>query len=401
MLKWAHSAKRHLILVLLTIAAVWFVVVRIAHSQRALEVVSAPAVVGDIETVVLATGIVQAFKQVSVGAQASGQLKSLKVSLGESVKSGTLIAEIDPMTEQNALLNAQAALSAVRAQRLAQEATLTQAELEFARQQAMLAQEATPRATFELAEATLSVTRANITALDAQIVQAQSTVDTAKLNLGYTKINAPMDGDVVAIITQQGQTVNANQLAPTIIKLARLDVVTIKAQISEADVVRVKPGQEVYFTILGEPDHRYAATLRAVEPAPDSINSDGSAGSSSGSSGSNGAANSAVYYNGLFDVENNDKKLRISMTAQVNVVIAEAKHVLMVPSAALSPMGKGNLVTVQVLDPQGRGVRRTVTVGINNNVNAQILSGLSEGERVIIGTADATVEAAAHRAMRM
>lgn len=384
------------------LAAVAFMAARYFGAHRNSEFVTAPVVIGNIEATVLATGTIQAYKQVSVGAQASGQLKALHVALGDEVKSGDLIAEIDPMTEQQALLNAQAALDVVRAQRLAQVAVLKQAQLEFERQKQMLGENATPRATYETAEATLGSTRANIAALDAQIVQSQAAVDAAKVNLGYTRISAPMAGEVVAVITQQGQTVIASQIAPTIIKLARLDLVTVKAQISEADVVRVKPGQDVNFTILGDSDHHYVAKLRAVEPAPDSINSEGGiGGAAAAAAGASGAAaNSAVYYNGLFDVRNDDRKLRIAMTVQVNIVLDQAKQVSIIPSAALIS-GPGHEVSVRVVDAGGKPSIRRVVVGINNNVNAQILSGLRPGERVVIGTANASIDQDARRALEM
>jgi len=384
------------------LAAVAFMAARYFGAHRNSEFVTAPVVIGNIEATVLATGTIQAYKQVSVGAQASGQLKALHVALGDEVKSGDLIAEIDPMTEQQALLNAQAALDVVRAQRLAQVAVLKQAQLEFERQKQMLGENATPRATYETAEATLGSTRANIAALDAQIVQSQAAVDAAKVNLGYTRISAPMAGEVVAVITQQGQTVIASQIAPTIIKLARLDLVTVKAQISEADVVRVKPGQDVNFTILGDSDHHYVAKLRAVEPAPDSINSEGGiGGAAAAAAGASGAAaNSAVYYNGLFDVRNDDRKLRIAMTVQVNIVLDQAKQVSIIPSAALIS-GPGHEVSVRVVDTGGKPSIRRVVVGINNNVNAQILSGLRPGERVVIGTANASIDQDARRALEM
>ena len=384
------------------LAAVAFMAARYFGAHRNSEFVTAPVVIGNIEATVLATGTIQAYKQVSVGAQASGQLKALHVALGDEVKSGDLIAEIDPMTEQQALLNAQAALDVVRAQRLAQVAVLKQAQLEFERQKQMLGENATPRATYETAEATLGSTRANIAALDAQIVQSQAAVDAAKVNLGYTRISAPMAGEVVAVITQQGQTVIASQIAPTIIKLARLDLVTVKAPISEADVVRVKPGQDVNFTILGDSDHHYVAKLRAVEPAPDSINSEGGiGGAAAAAAGASGAAaNSAVYYNGLFDVRNDDRKLRIAMTVQVNIVLDQAKQVSIIPSAALIS-GPGHEVSVRVVDTGGKPSIRRVVVGINNNVNAQILSGLRPGERVVIGTANASIDQDARRALEM
>ncbi len=341
---------------------------------------TAPAVRGDLENSVLATGTLEAFKLVSVGAQVSGQLKSLKVELGDVVTQGQLLAEIDSLTQQNALRNAEAALETKRAQRAAQVATLKQADQDFKRQKQMLALDASSRQDYEAAEATLGTVRAQIAALDAEIKQASITMDTAKVNLGYTQITAPMDGTVVAVIAQEGQTLNANQQAPTIIKLAQLDTLTVKAQISEADVIRVQPGQEVYFTILGEPDKRHYGKLRSVEPAPESIATETSSSSSSSSS----STSSAIYYNGLFDVPNPEGILRISMTAQVYIVLDKAEDAVLVPSSALRSTDKGT--SVRVLNAQGQPEPRRVKVGIDNNISAQILEGLEPGEQVVVGS---------------
>ncbi|GAB2903157.1 efflux RND transporter periplasmic adaptor subunit [Uliginosibacterium flavum] len=345
---------------------------------------TAAAELSDLEDAVLATGTIQAFKQVSVGAQASGQIKSLKVKLGDRVKAGQLIAEIDSLTQQNSLRNAEAALESVRAQLLSKQATLKQAELAFKRAESLMDQEAGSRESFEAAEATQAATRAEITALNAQIAQAKISVNTANLNLSYTRIVAPMDGTVVALIAQEGQTVNANQSTPTIIKLARMDTVTVRAQISEADVTRVKAGQKVYFTILGEPAKRYTTTLRAIEPAPDSISTDTSTSSTTSTSTS-----TAIYYNGLLDVPNPDDKLRISMTTQVRIVLAEATQTLTIPSVALGEQAPDGRYVVRVLDEQGLVMPHRVRIGLNNTVSAQVLEGLAESDKVILGEATA------------
>ncbi|BDT69789.1 macrolide export protein MacA [Comamonadaceae bacterium OS-1] len=359
--------------------------------------VTATAELADLEQAVLATGTVQAFKQVSVGAQASGQIKSLKVALGDTVKKGQLVAEIDSLTQQNNLRNAEAALANVQAQLLAKQASLQQAELSFQREKTLLAADASARATLEAADAALKTARADVTVVQAQIAQAKLTVNTAQLNLGYTQILAPIDGVVVAIVAQEGQTVNANQTTPTIIKLARLDTVTVKAQISEADVVRVKPGQKVYFTILGAPNQRYTTTLRTVEPAPDSILTDTTASTTTSAS--------AIYYNGLLDVPNPAGQLRISMTAQVSIVQKEAQQVLTIPSAALGERSRkkgkedskdgGREATVRVVNAAGQAEPRQVKTGLNNNINVQILEGLAVGDRVVVSEAPAAGAAAA------
>lgn len=216
-------------------------------------------------------------------------------------------------------------------------------------------------------------------------------MDTAKVNLGYTRIVSPIDGVVVAVVTKEGQTVNSIQSAPTIIKVAQVATMTIKAQISEADVTRVKPGLPVYFTILGEPDQRYHATLRAVEPAPDSIQKDDATSSLTSSSSSSTSA--AVYYNGLFDVPNPDEKLRISMTAQVSIVLGEARDAVVVPASALGKRGEDGRYAVRVVGKNNQTDTRQVKIGMNNNVQAQVLEGLEVGERVV--SADAAPVAAA------
>ncbi len=386
------STLRYLLAAVVVIGAAVAVKLLFFTSDAAPAPAATEAVRGDIESTVLATGTLEAFRLVSVGAQVSGQLESLKVELGDKVKQGDLLAEIDSTTQQNTIRNAEAQLLTAEAQRQAQAAALKQAQLTYQRQKELLAIDATSRQEFEAAEASLSTIRAQIAASDAGIAQSKVALDTARVNLGYTQIRAPMDGTVVALIAQEGQTLNANQTTPTILKLAQLDKLTVKAQISEGDVVRVKPGQQVYFTILGEPDKRYYATLRSVEPAPDSIATESSGNSVSSSSSS---SSSAVYYNGLFDIDNPDGTLRISMTAQVHIVLDSAKDAVLVPSTAIrpGPEGKGGGM-VRVLTADGKTEPRRVQIGIDNNIMAQVLSGLEPGERVVTGSGGGLAAAA-------
>jgi macrolide-specific efflux system membrane fusion protein len=338
----------------------------------------------DIEESVLASGTLQALKTVDVGAQVSGQLKKLHVHLGDQVKKGRLLAEIDPVLQQNTLQDAAASQENVQAQIRAKKALLRQLDLAFRRQQELAAQDAASRADLESAQAQLETARADLAALEAQLKKAKVAVATAQANLAYTRIVAPMDGVVIGIVTEEGQTVVSAQTAPTILKLANLDTITVKAQISEADITRVKPGQKVYFTILGDPDTRHYAVLRAIEPATEAASS---------SSSSSSTSSTAIYYNGLFDVPNPDRKLRVSMTAQVAVILAKAEQVLAIPVSALRDKGKEGRQTVKVLI-NGMPQDKTIRVGIANSVNAQVLDGLREGERVVIGDTAVTTTAA-------
>ncbi|KFX05954.1 hemolysin secretion protein D [Pectobacterium betavasculorum] len=342
--------------------------------------------IADLEQTVLADGEIEAQKQVSVGAQASGQIKALHVKLGDKVQKGQLIAEIDDLTQQDTLKNGEAALKNVQAQRAAKLAELRNNELSWQRQQMLMKRSVGVQADYDSAKATLDATRANIDALDAQIVQAQITVNTAKVNLGYTQIRSPMDGTVVAIPVEAGQTVNAIQTTPTIAKVANLDTMTIKVKISEADVVKVKTGMPVWFSILGEPNKRYEATLSSIEPAPDSINTDTTTTSSSTNSSSS-SSSTAIYYNGQFDVKNPDGVLRISMTAQVYILLSSVKNAIVVPATALTL--RNGMWYVQVVNANKKVESRLVTLGLNDNVRTQIRSGLSVGEQVVVSQTSA------------
>lgn len=324
----------------------------------------------DLENAVLATGVLQALRQVEVGAQVSGQLKSLKVVLGQTVKKGDWLAEIDPVISQNTFAQEQAKLDNLQAQKLAKEVRIKQAQLTWTRQQEMLAQDAAAKQDMESADAELRALRADGISLEAQIRQQRLALASAQTNLSYTRIVAPIDGDVVSISTLEGQTVVAAFQVPTLMKLADLSTMTVKAQVSEADVVRVKPGQPVYFTILGDPDKRYYGTLRAVQPSPEKINN-------------------AVFFNALFDVPNPDRTLRVDMTAQVAIMLGEAKQALTVPLTALGTRDKDGRQEVRVLKPDQSVEKRQVRVGISNNFQAQVLEGLKEGETVITGDASA------------
>lgn len=368
-----------LVLIALAAGAWWW----LKPKDEAPKLITATVQYQDLEDNVLASGTIEARKLVSVGAQASGQIKNLNVELGDRVSKGQLIAQIDPTTQSNDLKNAQAALDNQRAQRLVKTASLEQTRREWERHRQLLAQNATSKTEYDAAEANYLTAKAEIAAIDAQIKQAELTVSTNAVELGYTRITAPMDGTVVAVVAEEGQTVNANQSTPTIIKLANLDTLTIKAEISEADVIKVKAGLPVYFTILGNPDQRYYATLRAIEPAPESISDDSSSSSSASSS-------NAIYYNGLFDVPNPDGTLRIDMTAQVYIVLNQAKHALSIPTSALSKSTASGQQTVQVVGADGKPQSRKVLIGLNNRINAQVLSGLKEGEQVVVAEQSAT-----------
>ena len=184
--------------------------------------------VRDIKNQVFATGTLAGKVEVDVGAQVSGQIQKLYVKRGDVVKEGDLLCEIDPQIQENNLKTAQAQEKLIAAQIKASEAQLLRDKLEYQRQRELMKTDATSRQELELAQAQYLVSQADLEALQAQYEQAVIAVDDAKTNLGYTQIRAPMDGTVYAVPVEEGQTVNANQTTPTILKLAKLQLVQLR-----------------------------------------------------------------------------------------------------------------------------------------------------------------------------
>jgi len=376
-----------------TIAAIIAVAVcgyfywRSQSGSQSQSIMTVAATRSDIEVTVLATGTVKPVRLVAVGAQASGRITSVKVKLGQTVKTNDLIAEIDSTTQKNDLRTSEASLANMQAQLKEKQATLVLNQQTLTRQKSMLAKHAVSQADYDTAAADLNVTQAQIESIKAQIKEAEVAVETARANLGYTQITAPIEGTVLSIVSQEGQTVNATQSAPTIVILGQLDRMTVYTEISEADIVRVKPGLPLYFTVLGDQDRRYEAKLESVEPAPESIKSDSSFSSSSSTSTSSSSSTSseAIYYNGLFTVPNDDGHLRTYMTAEVHIVLGQEKNALTIPSSALGAPDADGRYTVRVVDDKGEITRKKIEIGLNNKVMVQVKSGLDEGDRVISG----------------
>ncbi|WP_336278583.1 efflux RND transporter periplasmic adaptor subunit [Bartonella sp. CB175] len=341
---------------------------------------------GDIEESVLASGLVRPYRLVAVGARATGRVVSMHVSPGSVVKEGDLLAEIDPTDQENDLKRKRAALSYYRGNLIEHEAYLSLAQKNLDRQKKMIEARAVSHANLDDAAAQVKIREAQIIQLREQITQAQIDVNSAEVNLGYTRVIAPSAGTVLATIVEEGQNVNAVQSAPTIVILGDLSKMTIKAQISEADILRVRAGQPVYFTVLGDSQRRYEGTLEKVEPAPESIRADVAINPSA--MGSSSLASSAIYYSGIVHVDNKDDFLRTYMTAQIHIILGRAKNVLLVPSSALHDETKERKAWVSLLVGHNRVVAKQVTVGLNNKVMAEIVSGLDEGDVVITGSSN-------------
>ena len=344
-----------------------------------------PVVRGDIVKQVTATGEVSAVQLVSVGAQVSGQIKKLHVKLGQEVRQGDLIAEIDSVAQVNQLNTDKAKLNSYQAQLAAKKISLRVAETQHARTKKLRAKDAASREALEDAENALALAKAEVTQLESQIRQTQIAVETDALNLSYTQITAPLDGTVVSVPVDEGQTVNANQTTPTIVQIANLNDMELKIEISEGDISSVKPGMPIEYTILSQPETVYTATLTSIDPGLTTLTDGSYKSTSSGSSSTSSSSSSsseAIYFYGKAHIDNKNGPLRIGMTTQNVITVAKAENALLVPITSISSGPRGKIV--HVLGDNGLPHKRSVTTGITDGVHTEIISGLQEGDSVII-----------------
>lgn len=344
---------------------------------------------GNIESSVTALGTLQPRQYVDVGAQASGQIRTLHVEVGDTVEQGQLLVEIDPATQQAQLDAERYAIQTLKAQVKEQRAEHVLAEQQLRRQQRMASDGATREEDVQTAQAKVLTTQARIDMYEAQILQAQATLRSAQAQLGYTRIYAPIGGTVVAVDAREGQTLNAQQRTPLILRIAKLSPMTVWAEVSEADIGQVKTGMQAYFTTLGSGGRRWTSTVRQILPIPpkplDQLSQGGGSPVAAGTASGSGTGR-VVLYTVLLDVDNDDNALMADMTAQVFFVAGSAKDVLTVPIAALQGRGQGEgLQIAHVLTGKGDVQTRQVRTGLSDRLRVQVLDGLAEGDKLLIG----------------
>ena len=319
---------------------------------------------GSIEDLVIAQGKVEPKQYVDVGVQVSGQLKKIYADIGAEVKKGDLLAEIDPTVYKSQVDVAKARKKTLEAQLVEQEAQVRFQVKLYERNQKLHLSQATSKEVLEESQTALEVAEAKVASIKAQLEEAQSTLAGNEANLSYTKIFAPMDGTVVAQIAREGQTLNANQLAPIVLQLADLNTMTVRAQVAEADVTRLSVGMPVYFTILGNTERRWNATIRQILPSPELIND-------------------VVLYNALVDVENKDGQLMSGMSTQLFFVVAKSEDAQLIPIQTLGKRLKDkDSASGKAYDVQTRDGEKIVHVGIMNRSMVEIKDGLSIDDEV-------------------
>ncbi|GJH43139.1 MacA family efflux pump subunit [Pasteurella canis] len=334
---------------------------------------------GDLKKSVIATGTLTAYQRVEVGAQVSGKIEKIHVKLGQLIQQGDLIAEIDSQTQRNHLNTAQAKLTSYRSQLNAKTVAYDIAKSSYERSKKLYGQKAISLTELDDAKNTFAIAQAAIQEITATIKQAEIEVNTAKTNLSYTKILSPITGTVISIPVAEGQTVNANQTTPTIIQVADLSKMQIRPEISEGDITKVKVGMPIIFSTLSDPQKQYVTVINTIDPALTTLTDNEYSESITNTK--------AVYFYANALVDNPDNKLRIGMTAQTEILVTEVKNVLLIPTTTLKP--EGNKVFVQLLK-DNQVEKREVIIGLNDELNTEILSGLHEGEKVISSQIDNT-----------
>jgi membrane fusion protein, macrolide-specific efflux system len=323
---------------------------------------------GTVEALVTAQGKLEAKQYVDVGTQVSGQLKAIHVDIGDTVTKGQLLAEIDPRVYQAQVEAGEAHLNSLRAQLNQQKAAAVLAEQNLKRNQNLITANAVSQQALQETESQASVARAQVESIAAQIQETESNLKASRTNLSYTKIYAPMAGTVTTLPTKEGQTLNANQTAPIVLQVANLDVMTVRAQVAEADVSSLKENMPAYFTTLGNSDHRWTGKVRQVLPSPQIVND-------------------VVLYDVLIDAKNEGRQLMTGMTTQVFFILGKADNALVIPAelltrrAAKEDNDKGKAYRVAVVTEAGRQ-QRVIHVGLQTRTQAEVVDGLQEGERV-------------------
>lgn len=323
----------------------------------------APVSRGTIEKNIVATGQLEPKRYVVVGAQVSGQVEKIHVEEGDVVESGAVLVDIDATVFETQVQNAEAALESMKAQLAQLEAERELAVLREKRNNNLFKQNAVSEDVAISSRIDVKVLDSRIKASRAQIKANEASLAGDKATLGFARIYAPISGTIASIAVRQGQTLNANQNAPELLQISDLTTMTLRAEVSEADVESIYRGMPVYFSTIGNTKKRYHSTVRQVLPTPTIIND-------------------VVLYQVLIDIANPEGVLMDSMTTQVFFVEEKAEDTLVVPLAAVKgPPGKA-MVTAR---EHGELVQKPVKTGVRNRTEVQILDGLSEGDDIVVG----------------
>lgn len=391
--------KKKRIIIVSAIALVLIAVLGLSRSCKSKEqkvtLETVKVKIGSVSNIVTATGTIQAIKTVEVGTQVSGEIRKIYVDYNSQVKAGQLLAELDRKPLTTALTISEASLDNAKAE-------MTYQTANFNRVKALYDKKL-------VAESDFDQTRYDHERAVASLKTAQLNYDKAKINLDYSYIYSPIDGVVLNRAVDEGQTVAASFNTPTLFSIANdLTRMQVEASIDEADIGQVKNNQRVDFTVDAYPGQNFAGTVIQIRLQPVTTSN-------------------VVTYTVIVEAPNPDKKLMPGMTASIKIITEEANNVLTVASKALRfkptpdqlasymksigtatpekkaeanaapqiaalngnnlgmPMGPGNNGN-EVWVKRGNNIQAVkVETGINNDIDVQIISGINEGDEVVVG----------------
>ena len=344
--------------------------------------VTVPVEHGSLRAEITCTGTLSPRVEVLVGSQVSGTIKELYADFESKVKKGQLIALIDPDKFRAKAEQARADLSAARAGLAKSEVTLSDEMRDLRRKEGLIEKESVSRSEYDTAKTEADAAEAQVVVDRAKVAQMEAKLKEAELELKYTRITAPVDGVVVARNMDVGQTVTASFQTPVLFKIAEdLTRMQVNTNVDEADIGRVRVGQEAVFTVPAFPDTLFNASVSQIRNEPR-------------------IEQNVVTYNVVLHVNNDKLELRPGMTANVQILISEVERAKIVPeqafrftpkSAAMS-QGKAELPRPKL------GYRRvwkqvaannlvpvTVKVGISGTQGVQVFSDdLKSGDSVVV-----------------
>lgn len=330
--------------------------------------------IGNIEQVVTATGTIRSNNRVEVGAQVSGKITEITVKLGQKVKKGDILAKIDSSTQENDLNKLKSMLSDYKTQYESKKIEFNIKEQQYIRGKELYKLSSISLDDLDTLKLNYYNAKAQLNEIKEKINQSNIEIKTAEKDLSYTTITSPIDGVVISIPVSEGQTVNSMQTAPTIVQVADLNTMLIKAEISEGDITKLKEGQEVEFTVLSDLDKIYKGVISSIDPADTTLTDNEYNESIS--------KTDAVYYYANIIVNNSDSDLRIGMTATNTIKINKIENTLTVPNLAVHK--KGGKTFVSILEDKNKIVEKEVKIGLSDNFNTQIIEGLTAGEDILL-----------------
>lgn len=367
--------KKRIIIITSVIAAIFFVsgfAFFFGKNPNA-DYVTVPVKRKTIIEAVEASGTVNPVNTVDIGSQVSGMIKEIYVDYNSKVKKGQLLAQIDPSLFQAQVDKARGDLEAARSNKAKVEAMLVYDKKNYERYKKLYTKNYVAKSDLDLAEATYKSDLAQIAAAQGTINQAQATLQNNLTNLRYTRIVSPVDGIVVSRAVDVGQTVAASFQTPTLFQVAQdLTNMQIEVNVSEADIGRIKKGQEVEYTLDGYADEVFHGKVTEVRIAPTTVSN-------------------VVTYTVIVDVDNKEQKMIPGMTANVSIITNKRENVICVQTDALRFTDK-ELTGGKKYKDQGLWVikdnkpqRITIKTGAKDSDRTEIISeNLKENDRVIL-----------------